>query len=103
MAFQGRGRYETLSPATVPVDIMMRTTLTLEKDVALRLKTEMRRSGRSLKETVNDLLRVGLENSRRTPQARPFRVRARPLGLKPGLDYDNIGELLEQVEGPGHR
>ena len=28
-----------------------------------------------------------------------YEITARPLGLKPGLSYDNIGELLAQVEG----
>jgi hypothetical protein len=31
-------------------------------------------------------------------------VKARDLGdLRPGLDLDNIGEVLERVEGPLHR
>jgi hypothetical protein len=25
------------------------------------------------------------------------------MGTRPGLNYDNVGELLEQVEGPGHK
>ena len=28
-----------------------------------------------------------------------YEITARPLGLKPGLSYDKIGELLAQVEG----
>ena len=38
----------------------MRTTLTLEKDLALALKEEARRSGRPLKRIVNETLRAGL-------------------------------------------
>ena len=38
----------------------MRTTLTLDKDLALALKEEARRSGRPLKRIVNETLRVGL-------------------------------------------
>jgi hypothetical protein len=81
----------------------VRTTLTLDKDVALQLKAEMRRSGRSFKETVNNCIRLGLNASRQGNAAKPFRLQARPLGMRPGLPYDNIGELLEQLEGPGHR
>jgi hypothetical protein len=34
------------------------------------------------------------------PASNPrYEITARPLGLKPGLSYDNIGELLAQVEG----
>ncbi|MHB8418929.1 MAG: hypothetical protein ACYDCL_12700 [Myxococcales bacterium] len=32
-----------------------------------------------------------------------FEVHAHPMGLKPGLSYDRIAELLEQIEGPSHR
>jgi hypothetical protein len=78
----------------------MRTTLTLD-DVAAKLKEEMRRSGRSFKETVNTVLRNGL-NVPRKSKVEPFNVN--PKNLKPRItvDYDNIGELLDQVEGPLH-
>ena len=81
----------------------MRTTLTLDDDVAARVRSLMRRTGRSLKTTVNDLLRLGLESARAPKPRRPFVVRARPLGLRPGMSYDNIAELLELTEGPAHR
>ena len=82
---------------------MPRTTLTLEEDVAARVQSEARKSGRPFKTVVNDLLRFAL-NARRSSAARvPFKVRPRDLGLRPGLEYDDIGGLLEQVEGPGHR
>ena len=81
----------------------VRTTLTLDEDVAERLKSVMKRSGWSFKETVNELLRLGLE-AQPPPRRRPaFRVEARDLKLRPGLDLSNIGELLEQLEGPGSR
>ena len=79
-----------------------RTTLTLEDDVAQRLEAEARRTGMSLKHVVNDLLRRALATTRR-PERRPFIVKARALGLRAGLSYDSVGDLLESVEGPGHR
>jgi hypothetical protein len=81
----------------------MRTTLTLDEDVAAKLKAEVRRRGLSFKEVVNETLRAGLETHRESAQVAPFKVKARALGRKPGLDYDNIGELLERLEGPSHR
>jgi hypothetical protein len=78
----------------------MRTTLTLEDDVADRLREESRRSGRSFKETVNEYLRLGLEARRAPRSARRFKIKARPLGVRRGMDYDNVAELLEQIEGP---
>ncbi|MBI4482065.1 MAG: hypothetical protein HY652_04145 [Acidobacteria bacterium] len=81
----------------------MRTTLTLDEDVAAKLKTETRKSGQSFRQTVNYFLRLGLNLRREMKHANRFVVRARPLGQRPGLNYDNIGELLEQLEGPTHR
>lgn len=82
----------------------MRTTLTLEDDVAARLKAEARRSGRPFREIVNDALRRGLATRRADARRPAFKVNARDLGeLKPGLSLDNVAELLEQVEGSLHR
>jgi plasmid stability protein len=82
----------------------MRTTLTLDDDVAAKLRAEARRSGTSFKETVNNALRRGL-NPRSSPAVkRAFVVRARDLGaLRTGLTLDNVGDLLETVEGARHR
>jgi hypothetical protein len=83
----------------------VRTTLTLDDDVAAKLKAEIRRSGRPFKEVVNQFLRLGI-NSRRESAVKgePFVVEARSLGrLRPGVSLDNVGELLEQIEGPSHR
>jgi hypothetical protein len=82
----------------------MRTTLTLDDDVAVKLKTESQRAGRPFREIVNETLRRGLENRRATAQRRAFKVTARDLGnLKPGLSLDNIAELVDHVEGSLHR
>ncbi len=81
----------------------MRTTLTLDEDVYAKIEAEARRSGRSYKEVVNDLLRQALALRFRPQKPARFKVRGRPLGRRPGLNYDNIGELLEQLEGPAHR
>jgi hypothetical protein len=83
----------------------VRTTLSLDEDVASRLKAEVRRSGKPFKEVVNEHLRSSLA-SRASGRARqpPFEIHARDLGeLRPGLSLDNIGDLLEATEGPTHR
>ncbi len=81
----------------------MRTTLTLDEDVAAKLKAESRRSGRSFKETVNEALRLGLEHRPRKGRAGAFRVKARPMGLRHGLSLDCTSALLEELEGSGHK
>ncbi|RMH21596.1 MAG: hypothetical protein D6696_05475 [Acidobacteria bacterium] len=78
----------------------MRTTLTLESDVAARLKREMKRRGVSFKETVNAVLRRGLlEVEREEPPSR-FVVRPQALEARPGVDFDDVPELLERLDGP---
>jgi plasmid stability protein len=81
----------------------VRTTLTLDDDVAAKLKTEARRNGKAFKEVVNDLLRAALNAKRAPPGGKAFKVDARPMGLRPGVDLDNIGQLLEQLDGPLHK
>ncbi len=81
----------------------MRTTITLEDDVAAKLDEEVRRGKGTLKDTVNRLLRLGLEASRRKVPGKRFAVRPRPLLAKPGVEFDSIADLLDQGEGPLHR
>lgn len=80
----------------------MRTTLSLDDDVAKLLRRELRRTGASLKSVVNHCLRLGLMAAAK-PEAKPFSVHPRPLGLPPGLNYDNVEELVEALEGPLHQ
>jgi hypothetical protein len=82
----------------------MRTTLTLDDDVAARLKAEARKAGKPFKDVVNEALRAGLAVRRSSPRREPYRVVTRDLGeLAPGLSLDNIGDLLERLEGSLHR
>ena len=76
----------------------MRTTLTLDRDVAARLKAEMRRTGKGLKAAVNDALRLGLPLTRKRLRPKPFRVEAQDFGLNPGFDLDRMNQLVDQLE-----
>jgi len=79
----------------------MRTTLTLDEDVAAKLRAESRRPFR---EIVNETLRRGLASRRVAGQRQSFKITARDLGdLKPGLSLDNVAELVEHVEGSLYR
>lgn len=77
----------------------MRSTITLDEDVASLLKQEMRKSGRSFKEVVNDRLRLGF-TAEKQPARKPFKVTPINLGLP---HYDKVEELLEHLEGPDYR
>jgi hypothetical protein len=76
----------------------MRTTLTLDKDVAAALKAEARRSGRPLKGVVNETLRAGLL-ARKAPASRRYRLKPVHLGgVVPGIDLDKALRLAEALE-----
>jgi integrase len=81
----------------------VRTTLTIDDDIARLVEQEQRRTGDSFKGTINRLLRFGLMNSREKAANKPFEITPRPMGLPPGLSYDCIPELLDKLDGPYHR
>jgi len=62
----------------------------------------MRRSGASFKHAVNHYLRLGLTRGAK-PAGKRFVVAPLPISLPAGLDYDNVAELLETLEGGEHR
>jgi hypothetical protein len=80
----------------------MRTTLSLDDDVAQLLNKEVRRSGDSFKAVVNRFLRAGLMASKR-PAGKPFTVKPWDLGPPLGLNFDNVEDLLDTLEGPERR
>ncbi len=80
-----------------------RTTITLDEDVRAKLEAEMRKSGKSFKETVNETLRSGLFARQKASASKPFKVRPKAMGLKPGYSYDKVWELIEQIEGPDYK
>jgi hypothetical protein len=81
----------------------VRTTLTIDDDIAKLVEQEQRRSGDSFKSTVNSLLRLGLNASRNPQPKKRFVVTPRKMGLPPGLSYDSIPMLLDKLDGPYHR
>jgi hypothetical protein len=75
----------------------MRTTVTLDPDVDRMLKEEMRRSGSSFRETLNRAIRRGLADSI-TTQRKPFKLRARRLSLRSGIDPAMVQHFEEDLE-----
>ncbi len=77
----------------------MRTTLTLDEDVAVLLKKEVRKSGEPLKQVVNRFLRAALTAPKRAMSTR-FVVKAKNVGLP---HFEKTEQYLEFLEGPDHR
>ena len=80
----------------------IRTTLTIEDDIAIKLKEYSRTHGLSFKDAVNEVFRSGLMHQHNAPQ-RNFHVQPKAMGAVAGLNYDRISTLLETLEGQDKR
>jgi hypothetical protein len=75
----------------------MRTTVTLDPDVAAKLKEETRRRGISFKEALNSSVRRGLERGDAKPQ--PYRMPPpQRMGARPGVNLDKALQLAGELE-----
>lgn len=81
----------------------MRTTLTIEDDVAAALERLRKARDESMKDLINEALRRGIKEMTVRPKDRkPFRTRA--VSLKPRIaNFDNIAEVLAIAEGEDYR
>jgi hypothetical protein len=78
----------------------MRTTITLEDDVAASLKRLGKGRGLKFKDLVNLALREGLKNLAKPNKPRKlFRTRTVDLGSCRTANVDNIAEVLAVAEG----
>jgi metal-responsive CopG/Arc/MetJ family transcriptional regulator len=76
----------------------MRTTVTLDDDVAAAVDRLRRQKSLRLSQAINELIRAGL-SVRHDKHA--FRQRSRRIGLR--IDVTNVADALEILEGPAHR
>jgi hypothetical protein len=77
----------------------MRTTVTLDPDVAERLKAWAHRQQLSFKEAINTLIRRGLSSPGSGGRvAGRFIVRPHRSAFRPGLDPGKLGQLVDQLE-----
>jgi hypothetical protein len=76
----------------------MRTTLTLDDDLAGLLKRRARELGISFKEAVNRTIRGGLGEAAVTrPDPAPKTI-PHSFGFRPGIDLDKLGQLADELE-----
>ena len=75
----------------------MRTTLTLDPDVALRLKRRVQERKVTFKQAVNEALRTGLSASEPPPRPK-FVVKPFALRFKPGINPDKLNQLLDELD-----
>jgi len=79
----------------------MRTTLTLDPDVARMIEAEVHRVRKARKQVVNDVLRRGLTSRGAGPRLKPYRVRPHAARLRPGLDRSRLNALADELEDTG--
>ena len=75
----------------------MRTTLTLDPDVARLLEEEVHRQRKPFKQVVNEAIRRGLAPGESRVPAR-YRVRPHKTTLRPGIDAHTFNRLVDELE-----
>ncbi len=75
----------------------MRTTLTLDDDVADALKEHARQFDLPFKQVVNDTLRRGLSPASAKAQT-PYRVKPNHSGLRHGVDILRLNQLSDELQ-----
>lgn len=75
----------------------MRTTVTIEPDLAESLRRRARQNDTSFKSVLNDALRRGLEEDGSSSGA-PFVQRSSEMGLRAGIDLTKANRLADELE-----
>ena len=81
----------------------MRTTLTLDKDVAARLEQTAKRRRLPFKTLVNEALRAGLSAIDAPAASAVFRTGGFDLGPSLVGSLDDVTGVLARIEGEDHR
>ncbi len=77
----------------------MRTTLTIDEDIARQLREIVHRSGKPFRNVVNEALRAGMENNRIADVSRPYRLEPVAMGEVTGpYDLDKALQLADRLE-----
>jgi hypothetical protein len=75
----------------------VRTTLTIDPDVAERLKQELADGQKTMKQVVNERLRVGF-GFERSKTREPYKVKAHNSPYRPGIDRTKLNQIADEVE-----
>ena len=79
-------------------DAYMRTTLTIDDDIAERLREQARLHERTFKQVVNDTLRRGLSPDTREIPKPQYRIVPNRSALVPGIDPTKLNQINDQLE-----
>ncbi len=70
----------------------------MEKDVERMVRDAMRRNSQSFKQTINEALRISFVGKITAIKPTHFKVKARPLGLRTGIDVHGYNKLTDDLE-----
>ncbi len=76
----------------------MRTTLTLDDDIADFLKEQSQLHNKPFKQVVNEVLRRGMAPGSKVTKSPIFRIVPNRSGLFPGVDPRKLNQLNDQLE-----
>jgi predicted transcriptional regulator len=76
----------------------VRTTLTLDDDLARELQDLSHRLRKPFKAVLNETLRKGLGNGGKKTALEPFRIKHFAGGLRPGIDPNKLNRLVDELE-----
>ena len=76
----------------------MRTTLTLDDDVADFVEEKSRAQNKSLDQVVNETLRLGMGQTTKSDGTHEFRVKPNNSGFVEGVDTVRLNQVLDDLE-----
>ena len=77
--------------------IIMRTTFSIDPDLAPKIKALVKRKKDPLRKVLNDLIRAAIGATAEQPRA-GFQVKSAKLGLKTGIDPLSLNSLYDELE-----
>jgi hypothetical protein len=80
----------------------MRTTLTIDDDVAALLKQRARELGLPFEDVVNRTLRAGLDEHEKTFRQMAPKTITHAFGFRPGIDLDKLNQLADELEAEAY-
>lgn len=76
----------------------MRTTLSINDALLAEVRRRAGKTGRPFRVVLEELIHLGLANSKKAKKKKRVRIAARPLGLKPAYNQISLNQLYDQLE-----
>lgn len=81
----------------------MKTTINIDDDVLDQARAVASKLDVPFRRVVNDALRAGLQKVEISQERKAYKAPTFNMGLKEGINLDNIQEVIAQYEGEDYR